>query len=423
MTRLVFVNRYFYPDVSATSQMLHDLAGRLASAGHAVVVVCSRQLYDDPTGGLPAREIIDGVQVHRVRTAGFGRGSLPGRALDYLSFYVAAGLLLLSLVRQDDLVVAKTDPPLISVVAGIVARLRGARLVNWLQDIFPEVALRLDAVPLPDAIHGLLGRLRDWSLHRAAVNVVLGSRMRDYVLSRGIPASKVAVIENWADGSVAAPLRPAASVLRRRLGLGDALVVGYSGNLGRAHDVETLLAAAKLLRDEQDVVFLMVGGGNKMQELQRHVPLQGLERNFRFLPYQPRELLADSLAAADVHLVTLLPDLEGLIVPSKFYGILAAGRPAVFVGHADGEISRIIRSHGCGDVVKSGDAVALAQVLRELRDDPASRLEMGRRALELHRRRYTAETACERWSSLIAGILLPQVMPSGEKMGDPRPAQ
>jgi glycosyltransferase involved in cell wall biosynthesis len=428
MARLVFVNRYFYPDLSATSQMLHDLASRLASGGCEVVVVCSRHLYEDPKRGLPARETIDGVRVHRVWTASFGRGTLLGRALDYLSFYLAAALTLLRVVRRGDLVVAKTDPPLISMVAGTVARLRGARLVNWLQDIFPEVASCLDAVPLPNIVHRLLRRLRDRSLHRAAVNVVLGTRMRDYVLSRGIPAHKVAVIENWSDGAVVAPFLSAESELRRRLDLGNALVVGYSGNLGRAHDVDTLLSAARLLHDEHDVVFLMVGGGNKMQELQRQVPLLGLERNFRFLPYQPRELLADSLAAADVHLVSLLPDLEGLIVPSKFYGILAAGRPTVFVGHADGEIARVIRLHGCGNVVQAGDGFTLAQVLRELRDDPVSRQVMGRCALELHRRRYTVEAACERWSSLIAGIMvpaiqLPQVMLPAENLGVPRPAQ
>jgi glycosyltransferase involved in cell wall biosynthesis len=252
--------------------------------------------------------------------------------------------------------------------------------------------------------------------------------MRDYLLSRGIPDHKIAVVENWADGSVVAPLLPAESELRRRLDLGNALVVGYSGNLGRAHDVDTLLAAARLLRDEQDVVFLMVGGGNRMQELQRQVPLQGLERNFRFLPYQPRERLADSLAAADVHLVSLLPDLEGLIVPSKFYGILAAGRPTVFVGHTDGEVARVIRNHACGEVVQAGDGFALAQVLRELRDDPVTRMLMGRRALELHRRRYTVEAACERWSSLITDTLRPAMMPPqgmlpAETLGAPRPAQ
>jgi colanic acid biosynthesis glycosyl transferase WcaI len=404
MPRLIFVNRFFHPDLSATSQMLHDLASRLAATGCDVTVVCSRQRYDDPQEALPACEIVDGIQVRRVWTTRFGRNSLSGRALDYASFYFSAALMLLRTVARDDLVIVKTDPPLMSVLAGVVARLRGAKMVNWLQDVFPEVASRLGADPLPEAVHRMLRAARDRSLKRAVVNVVLGTRMRDYFLGRGIPAEKLLVIENWADESVVTVRDPGESELRRRLNAGDALVVGYSGNLGRAHDIEALLAAAVILRDERDIVFLMIGGGHKMRELQGRVTDLGLDGNFKFLPYQPREHLADSLAAADVHLATLLPELEGLIVPSKFYGILAAGRATVFVGHAEGELARVIRANCCGDVVAAGDGQGLAGVLRELRDDPAARLEMGRRAADLHRRRYTADAASERWLGLILDL-------------------
>jgi colanic acid biosynthesis glycosyl transferase WcaI len=149
MSRVVFVNRYFYPDESATAQLLSDLAFGLAEHGFDVHVVCSRQLYGAPEAQLPAEEAVRGVVIHRVWTTRFGRRRLLGRALDYVSFYITCAVELLGLLRRRDVVIAKTDPPLISIVAALAARLRGAVLVNWLQDVFPEVASQLAPTRCP----------------------------------------------------------------------------------------------------------------------------------------------------------------------------------------------------------------------------------------------------------------------------------
>src|SRR5579863_5484587 len=138
MQRLIFVNRFFFPDHSATSQMLSDLAFHLAGTGREVHVVTSTQIYDDPKASLPSREIINDVNVHRVSSTQFGRAALLGRSIDYLSFYRSVWRCLMEIARPGDTIVAKTDPPLVSVVAMAVARRKGARLINWLQDIFPE---------------------------------------------------------------------------------------------------------------------------------------------------------------------------------------------------------------------------------------------------------------------------------------------
>ena len=173
--KLIFVNRYFHPDISATSQMLSGLAFHLAGKGAEVHVITSRQRYDDPAAALSSSELVRGVQVHRVPTSRFGRGNLLGRVLDYASFYLSASLKLASLATRGDIVIAKTDPPLISVPAMLVARLRGAQLVNWLQDLFPEVAER--AGLRLGGIAGLARAARNLSLRKAAANVVLGERV------------------------------------------------------------------------------------------------------------------------------------------------------------------------------------------------------------------------------------------------------
>jgi glycosyltransferase involved in cell wall biosynthesis len=340
--KIIFANRYFHPDLSATSQMLSDLARGLAQSGLDVRVICSRQLYEDAAARLASRELVNGVEVHRVWTTRFGRNRLAGRALDYVSFYLTAGVRLLSLARPGDVLVTKTDPPLLSVIGHAVAAWRGAILVNWLQDIFPEVATRVRAGAIPRWLERALQRLRDRSIKAARINVVLGVRMRDYLASRGAALERVRIIENWADGATVRPKPTRESDLRRELALEERFVVAYAGNLGRAHEFDTMVAAAEQLREEAVFAFLIVGGGARISALRARVAALGLT-SFRFVPYRPRVALADALAAADVHLACLLPNLEGLIAPSKIYGILAAGRPAVFIGDPDGEVAGVLR--------------------------------------------------------------------------------
>jgi glycosyltransferase involved in cell wall biosynthesis len=403
--RIVFVNRYYDPDQSATSQMLTDLAKGLAASGFNVHVVSSRQLYDDPGTRLAPEQWLFGVRVHRVATTRFGRNRLLGRAMDYASFYLTCAVTLLRLLRRGDVLVAKTDPPLLSILAAPIAKSKRAALINWQQDVFPEVASHLGANPLPSWLDKCLRRLRDASLRAAKMNVLIGGRMREYLAARGIPVSKLCVIENWADDRAIQPKPTTASALRARLGLVDRFVVCYSGNLGRAHEFETLLGAADALKGEPIFIFLIIGNGAKMDALKRGVATRALD-NFCFLPYQPRDTLEDSLAAADVHLVSLLPALEGLIVPSKLYGILAAGRPLVFIGDSDGEIGRVIQRAQCGRLVKVGDSEALVDSLRKLEAEPDVRALMGVHALKILCEEFSLKHAIERWVELIESVRL-----------------
>jgi glycosyltransferase involved in cell wall biosynthesis len=399
--RVVFVNRYFHPDISATSQMLTDLATSLAERGFEVHVICSAQLYGDAGARLARRDSVAGVNVHRIETTRFGRQQIGGRLVDYVSFYLGALRLLPTVLRPADILVVKTDPPLMSVPAAWLARRRGVRLVNWLQDVYPEVAIALGAARIPASLLAVLKRLRNWSLRCATVNVVIGERMRDHVIALGVDPGRIELIQNWSDAVRVWPLEPCESGMRRRLGLQQKFVVGYSGNLGRAHEIDTLVGAAELLRDRPGIVMLMVGGGALMAELRRQVQSRALA-SFLFLPYQQRESLADCLGAADVHLACLRPELEGLVVPSKFYGILSAARPVIFIGDQDAELARLIRVEHCGVAVRSGDAAALRDAIVLLHEQPELRWSMGRSARRLLLERYSRDCAVERWQRLLA---------------------
>jgi len=386
--RVLFANRYFPPDHSATSQMVGDLAFFLARRGHEVVAIASRQRYDHAAARLPPRENVNGVDVVRVATTRLGRGFLPGRALDYATFYLSAFFAIVRRARRGDTIVAMTDPPLLSVVAALACALRGARLINWTQDLFPEVATALGMRAL-----GVARPLRDWSLRRAAMNVALGERMAERIRARG---ARAAVRHNWADAALH-PVAREANALRREWRLGDAFVVEYSGNLGRAHDAATIAAAMRRLGDNARIKFVFVGSGARLDAVKR-----GAGANAFFAPYQPREALSESLSAGDAHLVSLQPQLEGLIVPSKFYGVLAVARPVLFIGAADGELARLIREHDLGYVIAPGDDAALARAIEELAVDRERAAAMGQRGRALYDACFAPEIALAEWERILA---------------------
>jgi colanic acid biosynthesis glycosyl transferase WcaI len=401
--KVVFVNRYFAPDHSATSQILSDLAFFLVKAGLQVHVITSRQLYDDASARLRSEEVIADVPVHRVWTSTFGRANLIGRACDYFSFYLSAGVRLVFSLRPGDVVIAKTDPPLLSVVVSVCARLRGARQINWLQDLFPEVAAAVGVWLVGGKLGRILIAMRDWSLQRAQMNVTIGDSMAERVRARGVPAQRVQVIPNWCDGQAIQPLDRDANPLRSEWGLAEKFVIGYSGNMGRVHDLKTVVSAAELMRDDSGVCFLFIGAGKQRDWIQSEANRLRLD-NVLFEPYQSRQRLGFSLAVPDVHIVSLLPELEGLSVPSKFYGVAAAGRPTIFVGDPQGAIGSIVRENECGVCVRQGDAAGLATAVGMVRSDVQLRDRMGYNARRLFERRYDQSIANEDWRLLLCAV-------------------
>lgn len=412
---IIFINRYFYPDHSSTSQILSDLAFALARQGCRVSVISSRQRYDQPKAELAAKEVIDGVEVVRVRTTRFGRLRLVGRAVDYLTFYLFAAIALVRLARRGSIVVAKTDPPLLSLIAWPIARLRGALLVNWLQDLFPEVAEVLGVGGRTGRIgFAVLKVLRTRSLKSADANVVVGELMAERLIELGVPQSRIIVIPNWADGAGVHPIEHAGNPIREQWGLNGAFTVGYSGNLGRAHDWETILggiieverrlsetpAVTNGQKPNAEIAWLFIGSGAQMPAFASAVKEKGL-RSIRFLPYQPREKLAESLSAVDVHLVSLRPELEGLVVPSKLYGISAAGRPTLNIGDSDGEVARIVERDGAGVTVPVGDVQGFASAILALWTNAAQRRAMGQSARVAFEAKHDVSHAVARWQAVL----------------------
>ncbi len=406
--RVIFVNRYGYPDEAATSQLLSDLSTWLAGEGWDVTVIVANQLYTDPQRKLPHKETHKGVRILRISTTRFGRSNLLGRFFDYLTFYLLITFKLLFYVKSNDLIVAKTDPPLLGVPVSLVTKLRGAILYQWCQDIFPEIALgpKSQNSALWRIIQLPLQWLRNGSFKLSRKVIVLGKDMADFVQHQcKYNEKRIQIIPNWSDDSIIRPVPKEDNPLRTEWHLQDTFVVGYSGNLGRVHEYHTFLEATRILRNERDIRYVFIGSGALRKKLEADIPSE-LQQRFCFKPYQPRSDLSLSLSVPDVHWLCLHPDFKDLVFPSKYYGILAAGRPMLFIGEKKSHLANSIESHNIGYSIMTGDAQFLANRIMELKNDPQTLLAMGKDARYLCERECLFSQRANDWQKILSENLV-----------------
>ncbi len=400
---VVLLNQPFYPDVVATAQMGKDLADELVRRGHTVTAVASRSIYGQTGAALPKRETIDGIEVRRLGVSIFGKKGIAARVADFALFHALAAVRVVTL-KKPDVVVSYTTPPFIAVV-GLVARLvRGSRAVYWVMDLYPDVPVACGVMKERSLLTRMFERLSRVLLRRSDVSVVLGRCMQERVLSKGIAAEKVKLIPVWADLTGITGVERDRSPYREKWGLGDAFTVMYSGNFGIGHDATTICDAMLRLKDRDDIKWVFVGSGKRKKEVLAFIERHGL-KNAQWREYVPREELGLSLAAADVHLISIKEGVEGLVVPSKLLGILAAGRASIYVGSPSAETARVLSESGAGVCVREGEGEKLAAAVLRYKDDPALLAETGARARREIAGKYDMQTATKMWADLLEEVV------------------
>ena len=392
--KILFINQFFWPDSSATSQQLTDLAGGLAAQGHQVSVLCGEGGYAAAgSSAAPA-----GVKILRVKALPFSKGKL-GRIFSYLSFYSTA-LLRGLFARHQDVVVSLTTPPLISLLGSAIKLIRGSRHFIWEQDIYPDVAIDVQLFVRGSLIERTVGTLADLSRRHADGIIALGECMKARLVARGIPAGRIAIAENWANSTLIQPLA--------RPGDPNELVLLYSGNFGLAHDVDTLTGAMKLLHADTRFRYLFVGSGEKRKELSAFAEANNI-RSVEFRPYVDRDKLSEGLAAGDIGLVTQHTVCCGSVVPSKVYGILAAARPILFIGPRQATPALVIERHGCGWQIDPGDVEGLTRLLLHLAANPHEVHAAGLRARQALVEHYDLPISIQRFDRILT---LPSAHPT-----------
>jgi len=346
--RVLFLNRSYHPDPEATGQYLTELAEDLVRTGKQVSVICGRSYHvSERWGMLPFRiEERGGVRVIRAFNTQLPKSSFIARLVN-LGTYLASCIVALLFAGRPDVVVAETDPPLLPLIGGLYARLVNARFVFVINDLYPDVALELGEVSNVVWVR-LLEYATRIGLRWADLVVVLGEDMKRKVLRKGRPPRAITVIRSWVDTDQVKPVKEG-NAFRRELGFGaDDFVVMYSGNLGLSQSLEDVLRVAGRLRHREDVHFVIIGEGARKGALRSMAGALGLKDSVRFLTYQPKERLGESLSAADLHLIPLAKGVAGSIVPCKVYGIMASGTPYVAIMDRESDVARIAKDHNCG---------------------------------------------------------------------------
>jgi colanic acid biosynthesis glycosyl transferase WcaI len=394
--RLLVFNQYYWPGVEATAHLLSELCAALASDFEITVVTGRLQGQPDRVN----HEEHEGVEVVRVPSTAFDRSSLPLRALNYAT-YLLGSLRTGLTAAPPDVVLCMTDPPVIADVALVVARRFGAPLVVVSQDVFPEIAIELHRLENKLVIEVLRGLIRLY-LQRADRVVAIGETMRRRLEDKGADPERLRVIPNWVDSTALTP-QPHDNAWSREHELDGRFVVMHSGNVGFAQNLDALVRATTFLRDLDRLTVAVVGEGSRRAELVALAELLETDA-VRFLPYQPRPALSESLSAASIHVVGLAKGLSGYVVPSRLYGILSVGRPVIVAADRDSETAQLVERVECGVVVPPGRPELLAVAIRKAYEGELPLEEMGKRAREYVTEEADRNVAVDRYRRLLAEL-------------------
>lgn len=410
--KVVFFNRSYWPDSEATGQLLTELAESLTDDFQVEVVAGqpNHVASSHDTSSLNSN-VHNDVRIYRVRHTRFWKHSFIGRMANLLSF--TAGAFLRGLwLKKPTVLVMETDPFFLPLLGPWLSWNHKCKLVCYLQDIYPDIAIAVGKTR-----ESFLTRtLRCWlfrAYRRAEAVIVLSDDMAQKCIHYGLPAEKVHVIENWANCERITPEKSENS-FRKEHGLADKFVVMYSGNMGLAHQLEPIIEAAARLADSPDVAFVFVGEGAQKKKLESLARSRNLNA-VQFLGYQPRESLSSSLSAANVQIVSMRPEAAGCVMPSKLYGILAAGTAVLAICPHNSDLANIVEEHRVGAVCTATENVALgeeiANSIRELLSNPTKAEDQGRRARQLCLRSYDFNRQSSRIRDLISGLLPPAPAP------------
>ncbi|NBV42228.1 glycosyltransferase WbuB [bacterium] len=404
--KLLIFCQLFYPELVSTGLTVTELAEALTDRGVAVSVVCGPPTIMDQTSYLP--RVIDyrGIHIERVKGTRYPKLSFWGKLVNHLTFAFGVARYLISRPINSPILVI-TNPPFLGFVCALVSLVKRIKFIYLVFDVYPETAVQAGVL----SETGTLTRLWNWAnqlvYRRAAKIVVIGRCMAERVGS-GLSEKdrqKITKIHVWSDdANIVTGKSGAEKKFREKWGLGDRLVIGYSGNLGRFHELNSLIAAACILKDRDDIQFVIVGEGHQKADLESEARRNGL-KNVQFHTYVEREDLGQLLASFDVGVVTLKSGQEGLSVPSKTFGLMAAGLPILGIVPEASEIARIIHEHACGWVIKPGDVNEIVEKICFAAGHRDRLAELGQNSQSAVAAHYTLGAAADAYVKLITSDL------------------
>jgi glycosyltransferase involved in cell wall biosynthesis len=402
--RLWVVTELYHPERTSTGRSLTGIAEGLADR-FDVHALCAQPTYAARGVQAPAVELLNEVHVRRCASTRFDKDHLFGRVCNLVTVTASIGWQALRRFRGGDRVLVVTNPPLLPFVVLLASRLRGARPVLLIHDVYPDVLVSAGLIRKGSLATRVGARVARWLYRRFERVVVLGRDMESLVRNRigGEANGRIALIPNWADLDQISARPKAASGILDRLGIEpDAFVIQYLGNMGRTHGIEDLVDVAASLRDDR-IVFLFVGQGARLDWVREQISLRDLA-HCRVVGGVPDEELADYLNACDLSVITLRPGMAGVSVPSRLYNVLAAGRALLVAADPEAEVARTVAEENIGWVVPPGDPASLRRTILEVARRRETVRERGQRARKVAEARYTREVAVEAYLGLFEAL-------------------
>jgi EAL domain-containing protein (putative c-di-GMP-specific phosphodiesterase class I)/CheY-like chemotaxis protein/glycosyltransferase involved in cell wall biosynthesis len=398
--RLTIVTQFFPPDFAATGQYMDELATHLGQQGFEVHVFTGQPGYAFEVTEAPAEEQKGPVRITRSNFMRNRSRNMKGRTLSSLAFCVHTAWHLLKPQNRGDIILFVSEPPYVQVIGFLFSLIFGTAYASLVYDLYPDVVTGLGMLPDHHWIVRLWNAVNRRVWRRAEAVIVPCETMKARIVAKHPAlAEHITVIHNWSDPDWVKPLAKTDNDFAQAYGLQHTFTVLYSGNMGRCHDMDTIIGAAQALRDEA-VQFLFIGGGPKRDITQQQVEALGLT-NCRFLPYQDKALLPQSLTACDLHLVSIDTDMEGLVAPSKFYSALSSGRPVAIICERHSYLRGLVSQSNCGAAFSNGDSQGLASYIRYLLKDQEVTQQLGLSGHRFIRENFTVEAISRQYYRLI----------------------
>jgi colanic acid biosynthesis glycosyl transferase WcaI len=375
----------------------------LARSGYRVTVVCGEEQYLFVEGDAAFDPRLAGVDIRYVPRSSLSSGYWKGLMAQL--WFCVASMWRIDYWRRPCLFICQTNPPLMIVALALVAGVLGRPLIIIAQDIYPEVMVAHGMLKNGSVTGTLLGILFRWAYRRAARVISLGPKMTYRLRAKGVPAAKICEISNWATGDLSV-VTGSANSLSKKWGLAGNFVLLYSGNLGVAHDSETVLRAVAAAKTQlPQLRLVLIGKGARIEQAMEMARSLGISEYVQCRPPVHLDLLPQTLGIADLALVTLLPGFEGLLVPSKLLGHMARGIPTLYVGPKDSDVAEVISSSSGGIVVGNGEAAVLATRLVALASDREQLRRMGESAARFYDENLAREIGLSRYRSVVRDLL------------------
>lgn len=400
---ILLLCQHFYPEMVSTGMHMTELSEALNEKGLDVSVYCAQPVYelDEWEGGVPQYLSHQGIDVYRAQTFGKHKAGLLNRLLFAVTYMIKTFFFTWKNRNKFDGFVVGTNPPFLGIVTLLLNKIFGEKYILIVYDVYPEYAINLDVVKEGSLIAKVWAWITERIINNATANVVIGRDMKKLIedkLDEG-SSTETPLIPNWSDEGTVKPLSEKYNSFREELGIGNEFMVLYSGTMNKSHNLEPLLDAAEFMENEP-FKFVFVGQGSNKENLKNITSQKGLE-NVQFLPFQPKEKLPTVLASCDISVVCLNKDWTGISVPSKTYGIMAAGRPVLAFVEEESEIGLTVNESDCGIVFEEPTGEQIAAKLRELKEGQELLETMSKNSYNSFKENYTLDSSSEKYFNLI----------------------